>query len=56
MAAIFQKVFGSKLVQNNLVEEQNLNQLPSPNELKRKIILKGRIRSSDVRRGVTYQV
>ena len=46
MAGIFQEVFGNKLVQTNLVEEQNLKRLPSPNELKGKIILKGRKRSS----------
>ena len=44
MAAIFQNVFGDKLVQTNL---QNLKRLPSPNELKGKIILKGRKRSPE---------
>ena len=47
MAAIFQNVFGDKLVQTNWVEAQNLKRLPSPNELKGKIILKGRKRSSE---------
>lgn len=47
MAAIFQNVFGDKLVKNNLVEEQNLKRLPSPNELKGKIILKARKRSPE---------
>lgn len=47
MAAIFQNVFGDKLVQTNLVEAQNLKRLPSPNELKGKIILKGRKRSPE---------
>ena len=47
MAAIFQNVFGDKLVKNNLVEEQNLKRLPSPNELKGKIILKVRKRSPE---------
>ena len=47
MAAIFQEVFGDALVQKNLVCEQNLNRLPSPNEMKGKIILKGRKRSSE---------
>ena len=47
MAAIFQEVFGDALVQKNLVYEQNLNRLPSPNEMKGKIILKGRKRSSE---------
>ena len=49
MAEIFQKVFGNKLVTKNLVEENNLNRLPSPEELKGKIILKGR-NSQDERR------
>ena len=49
MAEIFQEVFGSKLATRNLVEENNLNRLPSPNELKGKIILKGR-KSLDDRR------
>ena len=47
MAAIFQNVFGDKLVKNNSVEEQNLKRLPSPNELKGKIILKVRKRSPE---------
>lgn len=47
MAAIFQNVFGDKLVKNNLVEEQNLKRLPSLNELKGKIILKARKRSPE---------
>ena len=47
MAAIFQEVFGDALVQKNLVYKQNLNRLPSPNEMKGKIILKGRKRSSE---------
>lgn len=50
MATIFQEVFGSKLVQENLVEQNKLNRLPSPNELKRKIILKGRKRLPEERR------
>ena len=41
MAEIFEEVFGSKLVKDNLVEQYNLDQLPSPNELQGKIILKG---------------
>ena len=49
MAAIFQEVFGSKLVQKNLVEEQKLDRLPSPNEMKGKIILKGRKRPQEER-------
>ena len=41
MAEIFQEVFGSKLVKDNLVEQYNLERLPSPHELQGKIILKG---------------
>jgi len=52
MATIFQEVFGSRLVKKNMVEEQNLKWLPSPNELKKKIILKGRKRTPDERNGV----
>ena len=47
MAAIFQEVFGDKLVKENLVEQQHLNRLPSPDKLKGKIILKGKKRSPD---------
>ena len=49
MAAIFQEVFGDMLVQKNLVDEQHLSRLPSPNEMKGKIILKGRKRSPEQR-------
>ena len=49
MAAIFQEVFGNKLIQKNLVEEQSLDRLPSPNEMKGKIILKGRKKSQEER-------
>jgi len=52
MATIFQEVFGSRLVKKNMVEEQNLQRLPSPNELKKKIILKGRKRTPDERKRV----
>ena len=41
MAEIFQEVFGSKLVKDNLVEQYDLDRLPSPYELQGKIILKG---------------
>ena len=47
MTAIFRNFFGDKLVKNNLVEEQNLKRLPSPNKLKGKIILEVRKRSSE---------
>ena len=42
MAEIFQSVFGNKLVKENLVEKYNLTRLPSPQELRGKILLKGR--------------
>jgi len=41
MAEIFQEVFGSKLVKENLVELYDLDRLPSPHDLQGKIILKG---------------
>ena len=50
MAAIFQNVFKDKLVHKNLVEEEKLDRLPSPDNLKGKIILKGRRRPPDERR------
>ena len=49
MAAIFQKVFKDKLVQQK-EENFELNRLPSPDDLKGKIILKGRRRPPDERR------
>ena len=49
MAAIFQKVFKDKLVQQK-VEEERLDRLPSLDDLKGKIILKGRRRPPDERR------
>ena len=41
MAEIFVNIFGDKLVKENLVELNNLDRLPSPHQLQRKIILKG---------------
>lgn len=41
MAEIFQEIFGPKLVKENLVEKENLNRLPSPQQLQGMIILKG---------------
>ena len=41
MAEIFTNIFGEKLARENLVELNNLNRLPSPHQLQRKIILKG---------------
>ena len=42
MAEIFIKIFGDKLAKENLVELNNLDQLPSPHQLKGKIVLKGK--------------
>ena len=50
MAKIFLDVFKDKLVQKNLVEEERLDRLPSPDNLKKKIILKGRRKPPDERR------
>ena len=50
MAEIFQNAFKDKLVQKNLVEEEKLDRLPSLDNLKKKIILKGRRRPPDERR------
>ena len=41
MAEIFVNIFGDKLAKENLVELNNLDRLPSPHQLQRKIILKG---------------
>ena len=41
MAEIFINIFGDKLAKENLVELNNLDRLPSPHQLKGKIILKG---------------
>jgi len=41
MAEIFMRIFGDKLANENLVELNNLNRLPSPHQLRGKIILKG---------------
>ncbi|XP_065898548.1 uncharacterized protein [Dysidea avara] len=43
MAQIFNDVFGDNLAKDNLVELEELNQLPSPLKLQGKIILKGTI-------------
>ena len=51
MAQTFQKIFGDKLVKQNTVEQNGtLLKLPSPEELKEKIILKGRRKLPDERR------
>lgn len=53
MAAIFQHVFGDKLLNKNVeLEHRSSNQLPSPDELKRKIILKWRRKPLD--KGKSY--
>lgn len=46
MAEIFTRVFGEKLAKENLTETYNLDRLPSPHQLQRKIILKGTDKSS----------
>ena len=49
MAQIFNEVFGEKLVKETLTEGEQLGELPSPHELQGKIILKGKVKSSDSR-------
>ena len=49
MAQIFNDVFGDSLAKENLVELEELNRLPSPHDLQRKIILKGTIKHSNNR-------
>ena len=45
MVEIFLEVFGDMLVTQHLFDERRrANELPSPNELKRKILLKGKIK------------
>ncbi|XP_031557725.1 1-phosphatidylinositol 4,5-bisphosphate phosphodiesterase zeta-1-like [Actinia tenebrosa] len=44
MADIFMNELGDMLATNNLCVERKENKLPSPNDLKRKIILKGKIK------------
>lgn len=44
MADIFMNELGDMLATNNLCVERKENRLPSPNDLKRKIILKGKIK------------
>ena len=46
MAEIFTRIFGEKLARENLVKTNDLDRLPSPHQLQRKIILKGTDRSS----------
>ena len=41
MVKIFHTIFGDKLVEENSFKEKSINQLPSPLELQRKIILTG---------------
>ena len=44
MADIFVKELGDMLATNNLSDELGIQTLPSPNDLKRKILLKGKIK------------
>lgn len=44
MADIFVRELGDMLVTDDLSEGRTQNELPSPNDLKRKIILKGKIK------------
>ena len=44
MADIFVSELGDMLATNNLCDELDINTLPSPNHLKRKILLKGKIK------------
>ena len=46
MAEIFTRIFGEKLAKENLVKIYDLDRLPSPHQLQRKIILKGTDRTS----------
>ncbi|XP_065893735.1 1-phosphatidylinositol 4,5-bisphosphate phosphodiesterase delta-4-like isoform X2 [Dysidea avara] len=45
MVKIFHTIFGDKLVEENSFKEKSINQLPSPLELQRKIILTGSLAS-----------
>ena len=45
MSDIFVTELGDMLATNNLCDELCLNTLPSPNQLKRKILLKGKIKT-----------
>lgn len=44
MADIFVKELGDMLATNNLCDELGIQTLPSPKDLKRKILLKGKIK------------
>ena len=50
MAEIFQGIFGSKLVKENLVDKEDLDRLPSPHQLQGSIILKGTEKSKKDRK------
>jgi len=47
MAQIFEEVFGDNLAKETLREGDQLDKLPSPHKLQGKIILKGKVNSSD---------
>lgn len=55
MAEIFQEVFGPKLVKENLVDKDNLDRLPSPQQLQGMIILKGTEKEKKDRRTLTVR-
>lgn len=56
MAKIFQDVFGSKLVKENLVEKDDLDRLPSPLQLQGMIILKGTEKESKDKRSISVRI
>ena len=47
MAVIFRAVFGDMLPQEDLVELEGRDRLPSPDELQRKIILKSPVKERE---------
>ena len=55
MAEIFQDVFGPKLVKENLVDKENLDRLPSPQQLQGTIILKGTEKGKKDRRMISVR-
>ena len=48
MAKIFKAIFGDMLPDKDLVVERNMDRLPSPEELRGKVILKGSIKKKHV--------
>ena len=47
MALIFRAVFGDMLPQEDLIELEERDRLPSPEELRRKIILKSSVKERE---------